>query len=182
MENMKDKEKFLSLEERKAKAVDLARKHGVFNAIEYYFFRVASWGSDDGVDRHNQISKSATINNYQYSEEARSIDRGCTFNVGGKNFSLLAEFADSTEIGVIRLVWNNEEVLNANCKRLDSYFNFQLQADLPNVSKLKLNREWVSGIRHFHEVCEKVIDQEEQKAREEELSKLHNDFDLGDFE
>ena len=179
---MTDKEKFFTLEERKAKIVSLARKHGVFNAIEYYFFRVASWDSDDALDRHNEIGKSDTIKNYQYRKEARSMERGCTFNVGGNAFSLLAAFTDTSEIGVVRLFWNNQEVLNANCRHLDSYFNFQLQADLPNISKLKLNKDWVSGIRLFHQECEKVIGQEEQRAREEELSKLRNDFDLGDFE
>ena len=182
MADIIDENRLLSLEKKKAKAIDLARKQGVFNALEYYFFRVVSWDSCDAVSRHNAIAKSTVTKNYKYLKSNQGLYRSCFFSLEENTFSLSAEFADSTEIGIVRVFWNNEEVLTANCKRLESYFHFQLQADGPNVSKLKLKKEWVSCVQQFHRVCEKVIDEEERKAQEQELFNLSNDFDLGDFE
>ena len=179
---MTNNDKLLYLEKRKAKTVNLARKHGVFNAIEYYFFRVVSWSTDTKVSRHNKIANSVNLKGYQYEKDNHGIDRGCCFNIGENAFSMSAKFANSTEVGVIKVLWNNEEVLTVNCKRLESYFNFQLQADLPNVSTLKLKKEWVSCVQQFHQVCENAIQEEEREIEEEKLQKLAEDFDLGDFE
>ena len=94
------------------------------------------------------------------------------------------------DIGKFCLSFNDEKVFVTNASRelsdVTEEFEIRIWDHIQFIDVLKLQKEWVFGLKKFHDECELACSKERDKnalAGEAELTrKLKDDIDLGDFE